>query len=88
MENWNPRYNDRYFTPDGGMKESQHIFFDGNRLAERLPERLCNPEASFTIIETGFGSGLNIYLCAALACEMKLHGTLRFYSVEKHPLVQ
>ena len=86
IKNLNPHYDDCYFTPNEGMEESRYVFFNGNNLPSRLSQCLTASNSSFTIVETGFGSGLNIYLTAALACKMNLTGMLRFYSVEKHPL--
>ncbi|MGI9256878.1 MAG: tRNA (5-methylaminomethyl-2-thiouridine)(34)-methyltransferase MnmD [Salinispira sp.] len=86
VNNWNSHYNDCYFSRDDGCGESRHVFFDGNCLAERLPANLRGSRSCFTILETGFGSGLNVYLTAALALNMNLSGNLRLYSVEKHPL--
>lgn len=59
---YSTRYQDIYFSvsPENaqhGLAESRHVFLQHNRLAERWS---ALPAAShFTIIETGFGSGLN-----------------------------
>ena len=76
------QFDDVYFSADGGMAETQYVFLDANN----LPEAWSGGE-SFTIAETGFGTGLN-FLCAWKLFEethqagQKLH----FISVEKYPL--
>ncbi len=73
-------YDDVYFSCEGGLAETRHVFFAGNDLSCRMTQNsyLC-------IAETGFGSGLNLL---ALMAEMikfpKLH--VDFLSVEAHPL--
>src|SRR4051794_7080393 len=47
-------YGDVYHSADGGLAQARHVFLGGNGLPARWRER-----ASFTIVETGFGLGLN-----------------------------
>lgn len=74
-------YGDVYHSADGGLEQARHVFITGNRLLERWRER-----RNFTILETGFGLGLNFLATwqawrnAPQRCE-RLH----FVSVEKHP---
>jgi tRNA U34 5-methylaminomethyl-2-thiouridine-forming methyltransferase MnmC len=75
-------FNDVYFSSDDGLNETEYVFLQGNDLTERF-----NTLNHFTIIETGFGTGLN-FLCAA---QLWLNiapaqATLHFISVEKYPL--
>ncbi|WP_374442123.1 bifunctional tRNA (5-methylaminomethyl-2-thiouridine)(34)-methyltransferase MnmD/FAD-dependent 5-carboxymethylaminomethyl-2-thiouridine(34) oxidoreductase MnmC [Pseudomonas panipatensis] len=78
-------YGDVYFSRASGVDETQHVFLDGNRLAQRFAALPAG--AQLCIGETGFGTGLN-FLCAwrefeALApADARLH----FVSVEKFPL--
>lgn len=78
-------YGDVFFSRASGIEETQHVFLEQNRLAERW--RALPPGSNFLIGETGFGTGLN-FLCA-----MRLWGEcapadawLHCFSVEKHPL--
>ena len=48
------RFGDVYYSADGGLGETRHTFLGGNG----LPERWRGVER-FTIVETGFGTGLN-----------------------------
>ncbi|MBI4987952.1 MAG: bifunctional tRNA (5-methylaminomethyl-2-thiouridine)(34)-methyltransferase MnmD/FAD-dependent 5-carboxymethylaminomethyl-2-thiouridine(34) oxidoreductase MnmC [Rhodocyclales bacterium] len=74
-------YGDTYWSLDGGLDETRHVFLSGNDLPARWQacERL-------TILETGFGTGLN-FLCAwrsfreTAAAGARLH----YLSVDKHP---
>ncbi len=49
-----PEFKDVYHSADGGLAQSRHVFLAGNELPERWKAR-----ASFVILETGFGLGLN-----------------------------
>jgi len=84
------KFDDVYFSLSGGMKESQYVFLEKNNLPERWKKHSSiNNNKSFTIIETGFGTGLN-FLCTA-ALWKKTRATdctqwLEYISFEKHPL--
>jgi tRNA 5-methylaminomethyl-2-thiouridine biosynthesis bifunctional protein len=75
-------HGDIYFSRDGGVDETHHVFLHSNHLPQRW--QTAN---SFTIAETGFGTGLN-FLCTvdlwlkSAPDDARLH----FISVEKHPL--
>ena len=77
-------FQDVFFSSDNGLLETDYVFLKGNDLTTRWLQLTNN---SFTIAETGFGTGLN-FLCAAklwLATAPK-STTLHFISVEKYPL--
>lgn len=78
---WSPAYGDIYHSAEGGLAQARHVFLAGNGLPERWRGR-----ASFTILETGFGLGLN-FLAAWHALRADPHGPARlhFVSVERHP---
>jgi tRNA 5-methylaminomethyl-2-thiouridine biosynthesis bifunctional protein len=78
-------FDDFYFSTDNGLAESDYVFLQGNDLPHRfsqLPE-----QGHFTIVETGFGTGLN-----ALATWRLFDQTasptarLTFISIERYPL--
>lgn len=75
-------YDDVYFSADGGMDETHHVFINGNN----LPQAWLHTDR-FTIAETGFGTGLN-FLCAWKSFEEHAgpHQKLNFISMEKYPL--
>lgn len=78
-------YNDIYFTKDGGLEETEHVFIQGNRLTDRFAHLPVN--SNFVIAEMGFGTGLN-FLVARQHWLTEAHpsNTLHFISFEKHPL--
>ncbi len=76
------KFNDVYFSVDGGVDETHYVFLQGNDLPNRWKD-----EDSFTIAELGFGTGLN-FLCAWKLFEETAQDEqrLNFVSVEKYPL--
>lgn len=77
-------FDDVYFSSDDGLLETEYVFIQGNALVSRWQSLADN---NFTILETGFGTGLN-FLCA---CKYWLehapaNAVLHFTSVEKYPL--
>lgn len=74
-------YGDVYHSAEDGLAQAQHVFLGGNGLPERWGGR-----RHFTIVETGFGMGLN-FLATWAAWRSDAHRCerLHFVSVEKHP---
>jgi tRNA 5-methylaminomethyl-2-thiouridine biosynthesis bifunctional protein len=84
-ENSNPKskqFDDIYFSIEGGLAETNHVFIEGNN----LPSRWKDCDYDFTIIETGFGTGLNLFATYKLWLETDIDTTLNFISIEKYPL--
>jgi len=81
---YSPTFEDVYFSSDNGLLETEYVFIQGNALISRW-QLLAGD--TFTILETGFGTGLN-FLCACKAwLELApAHAVLHFTSVEKFPL--
>lgn len=74
-------YDDVYHSTAGGLAQCQQVFMAGNGLPERWQGR-----DRFTIVETGFGLGLNFLTTwAAWAADPQRSGQLHFLSIEKHP---
>ena len=74
-------FGDLYHSASGGPGQSLHVFLKGNR----LPERWAGRER-FTILETGFGLGINFLTTwQAWRRDPRRCGQLHFVSVEKHP---
>jgi len=80
---YSPRFDDIYHSVEGAIAESRHVFIEGNELEERWKNR-----AGFTIIETGFGCGLNFLMTWKALRESGVRCRLDFVSVEKHPFDQ
>lgn len=74
-------YGDTYWSLDGGLDETRHVFLSGNDLPARW--QACN---RFTLLETGFGTGLN-FLCAWQRFRERAPAgaRLHYLSVDKHP---
>ncbi|WP_422474522.1 bifunctional tRNA (5-methylaminomethyl-2-thiouridine)(34)-methyltransferase MnmD/FAD-dependent 5-carboxymethylaminomethyl-2-thiouridine(34) oxidoreductase MnmC [Endozoicomonas sp. ALB032] len=78
-------FDDIYFSTASGLRETRHVFIEGNDLPKRFAA--LHQNKSFTLGETGFGTGLN-FLCA-WACfdeEAPQSARLHFVSTEKYPL--
>ena len=73
------RFGDPYFSLQGGLAETAHVFHAGNDLAERLAD-------GFAIAETGFGTGLNLLATVALWQRLGRPGEISFTSLEAFPL--
>ena len=77
-----PDYDDVYHSDEGGPAQSREVFLAGNQLPSRWSGRTV-----FTVLETGFGLGLNFLVTLktwrddASRCE-RLH----YIAIEKHPL--
>ena len=82
MDNYNPVYNDCYFSEEGGFDESLWVFVNGNNIERfSMSDDICAGE-------TGFGTGLNFFTLADYLCSKKENytGTLDYFSCEKYPL--
>jgi tRNA 5-methylaminomethyl-2-thiouridine biosynthesis bifunctional protein len=77
-------FGDIYHSAHGGPAQSRHVFLGGNGLPGRWRGR-----DAFTILETGFGIGLN-FLCAweAWRADSGRPRRLHFVSVEARPLLR
>ena len=75
-------YQDVYFSKAGGLAETQSVFLAGND----LPRRWQGKE-SFTIAETGFGTGLNFLVTLDQWVQSApKDARLSYISIEKSPL--
>lgn len=76
------QFGDVYFSKQGGLEETRHVFLRGNDLYEDWPR-----QNHIRICETGFGTGLNFLAVWQLFDEQKRAGQKLFYtSIEKYPL--
>ena len=74
-------YGDVYHSSDGGPAQARHVFLAGNGLPARWRER-----PSFTVVETGFGLGVNFLVTlAAFLADERAPRRMHYVSVEKHP---
>ncbi len=80
---YSPEFDDIYWSRGKGLSEKQHVFIEANQLANRWST--LQPGDKFTIVETGFGFGLNFLLCLKLwltipACK---YARLEYIAFEK-----
>lgn len=73
------RFDDPYFSLQGGLAETRHVFLAGNGLPGRFRD-------GFRIAELGFGTGLNLLATLALWRTAGVPGTLHFTSFEAFPM--
>ena len=80
-------FDDQYFCKDNGYDEGVHVCCHGNALSERFAQLDPRINGTFTILETGFGTGLD-FCCAWELWDRlaPLSWTLNFVSVELFPL--
>lgn len=74
-------FDDVYHSREGGPAQALHVFLGGNELPARWRAR-----PRFTIVETGFGAGLNFLATwAAWIEDAQRPAKLHYVSIEKHP---
>jgi tRNA 5-methylaminomethyl-2-thiouridine biosynthesis bifunctional protein len=77
-----PRFNDRYRSRTGGIAQALTVFLAACRLPQRWRGR-----TEFTLLETGFGLGLNFLTTwAAWEADDQRCDQLNFVSVEAYPV--
>ncbi len=89
-------FDDIYFDTESGCEQSQTVFIDANKIFEKLKKH-----STYTIAETGFGTGLNFLLTLQVyqqALDLPLDQSnnyvhsnnkkLNFITVEKFPLTK
>ena len=79
------QYDDPYFSRNGGLAETQHVFIAGNDLPQRW-QGLDPNRQPFVIGETGFGTGLNFLTTWQAWEQANTSGWLHFVSTELHPI--
>ena len=78
---WSEAYQDIYHSAAGGLEQAQRVFLEGNALPARWQGR-----ETFTIVETGFGLGLNFLVTwAAWRDDASRCERLHYVSAELHP---
>jgi tRNA 5-methylaminomethyl-2-thiouridine biosynthesis bifunctional protein len=81
---YSPEYGDVYHSADSGPGQARHVFLGGND----LPARWAGTRV-FTIVETGFGLGLNFLATwQAWRGDATRPERLHFVSIEKHPFTR
>ena len=77
-------FNDVYFNSQNGLQETEYVFIEHNQLKARFSSL---EKESFTVIETGFGTGLNFLAVATYWLALApANAQLHYISIEKYPL--
>jgi tRNA 5-methylaminomethyl-2-thiouridine biosynthesis bifunctional protein len=78
---YSPEFDDLYATSAGALEQARHVFLGGNGVPDRW-----RGSRRFTILETGFGAGLNFLATWRSWLEhAPSDARLNFVSVELHP---
>ncbi|QNL49863.1 tRNA (5-methylaminomethyl-2-thiouridine)(34)-methyltransferase MnmD [Olivibacter sp. SDN3] len=80
---FHPTVGEHYHSKHGAVQESRHVFLQSG-LAYYLEKRTVPIDATVTILEVGFGTGLN-FLLTADYCTAN-HITLHYTGIEAYPL--
>ena len=84
-------FDDFYFNTDSGIEESRYVYINPSQLQQRWQQQ----DGTFTVVETGFGTGLNFILTwlewiafqdKTSASSRQVSNHLHFISIEKSPL--
>ncbi|SHG19167.1 tRNA U34 5-methylaminomethyl-2-thiouridine-forming methyltransferase MnmC [Fodinibius roseus] len=78
---YSPQFDQHYHNPNGAVAESRYVFFEQNGLAAELGKA-----DSLTILEVGFGTGLNLMLLLDEYLTQHATAEIDYYSVEAFPL--
>lgn len=73
------RFDDPYFSLQGGLDETRHVFLAGNDLPARFTD-------GFHVAELGFGTGLNFLATLQAWRAAGITGRLHFTSFEAYPM--
>ncbi len=77
------RYHQFYHNPNGAVSESKHVFFDTPGLTKKIAS---SNTTSLSILEVGFGTGLNFLLFLDQYLSNKRSYPATFFSVEGFPI--
>lgn len=87
---YSEQFDDIYFDSESGYQQSEEIFINGNNISTRL----LTAVDTFTIAETGFGTGLNFLLTLQAYQNLRAQypnkklAKIHVISVEKYPLTK
>ena len=79
---YNETIGEHYHSKHGALQESKHVFIDaGLKYAVQ-----CFPDQQISILEIGFGTGLNFLMTALYATEEQL--SINYTGIEAYPLTK
>lgn len=78
---YSSKFDQHYHNPNGAVAESKHVFFEQFQLLDDIRN-----SAPITILEIGFGTGLNLLLLMDYLLEMDSESKVEFYTIEGFPI--
>lgn len=81
---YNAQVGENYHSKHGALQESRHVFVNSG--LQYFLDRTRDLEAPVSVLEVGFGTGLNFLLSADL-CDQK-HISLNYTGIEAYPLTK
>lgn len=78
---YSEKFDQFYHNPNGAASESLYVFFEKSGLI-----RFLETGESLTILEVGFGTGLNFLLLLDILKKQNLNIPVKFYSIEAFPI--
>ena len=79
---YNPQVGENYHSTHGALQESRHVFLKSG--LQYFVDRSENPLLAVSILEVGFGTGLNFLLTADFCIEKNI--SLDYTGIEAYPL--
>ncbi|WP_142715794.1 tRNA (5-methylaminomethyl-2-thiouridine)(34)-methyltransferase MnmD [Fodinibius sediminis] len=78
---YSSQFDQHYHNPNGAVAESRYVFFEQTGLVDDLQNR-----DSLSILEVGFGTGLNLMLLLDYYLQTNAEAHIDYYSIEGFPL--
>ncbi|GAA5521792.1 tRNA (5-methylaminomethyl-2-thiouridine)(34)-methyltransferase MnmD [Aliifodinibius salicampi] len=78
---YSSQFDQHYHNPNGAVAESRYVFFEQTGLPEALSK-----QKDITILELGFGTGLNLMLLLDYYLSRQSEAHIRYYTIEAFPL--
>lgn len=78
---YSSRFQQHYHNPNGAVAESLHVFFEQNGLINHLQSG-----QPVSILEVGFGTGLNLLLLLDICEKAGLSAPIHYYTIEAYPI--
>lgn len=78
---YSSQFDQHYHNPNGAIAESRYVFFEKSGLLDHLKDN-----RPITILEVGFGTGLNLLLLMDYLLNSSYPSKINYYSIEGFPL--
>lgn len=75
------QFDQPYHSLNGAVAESRYVYFEASGLVDSL-----SSGEDLSILEIGFGTGMNLVLLLDYLKKANSHSTINFYSVEAYPI--